>query len=164
MFGRQLQLSNGRDSNQGSNGFMDETVFFEGRLRKRSLPVFRGPPPPQATAPKRLLLSQGELANFYDHPEGIRYLAFLELRVGGIRGNHFHRKKLEHLYLISGRLLLGAKADGNSELVSVPMEAGDLVTIEPGICHAFEPGEAGQAIEFSPNLFDASDIYKICVL
>jgi mannose-6-phosphate isomerase-like protein (cupin superfamily) len=164
MSGCRLQLSNGHDSNQGSNGFMEETVFFDGRLRKLSLPVFRGPPPPEAAGPKRLLLAQGELANFYDHPEGIRYLAFLELRVGGIRGNHFHRKKLEHLYLISGRLLLAAKADENGGLISIQMETGDLVTIEPGICHALEPGEAGQAIEFSPNMFDAADIYKICVL
>lgn len=143
---------------------MDETVFFDGRVRKRSLPVFRGQPPPEAPAPKRLLLAQGELANFYDHPEGIRYLAFLELRLGGIRGNHFHRKKLEHLYLISGRVLLGVKEDENGKLISFPINAGDLVTIEPGICHAFEPGEAGQAIEFSPRLFDAADIYKVRVL
>lgn len=143
---------------------MDETVFFDGRVRKRSLPVFRGPPPPEAPGPKRLLLAQGELANFYDHPEGIRYLAFLELRVGGIRGNHFHRKKLEHLYLVSGRLLLGVKEDENSELISIQMQAGDLVSIEPGICHALEPEEAGEAIEFSPRLFDVADIYKVCVL
>lgn len=143
---------------------MDETVFFDGRLRKRSLPLFQVPPPTQAIGPKRLLLSQGELANFYDDPEGVRYLAFLELRVGAIRGNHFHRKKLEHLYLISGRLLLGAKADENSELISVSLEAGDLITIEPGICHAFEPIEFGHAIEFSPGRFEASDIYKARVL
>ena len=143
---------------------MDELLYFGGRLRKRSLPVFHGSPPPEATAPKRLLLAQGELANFYDHPQGIRYLAFLELRPGGIRGNHFHRKKLEHLYLISGRLLLGAKENVDGELISIPMEAGDLVTIEPGICHAFEPREVGQAIEFSPRTFDSADIYKTRIL
>ena len=143
---------------------MNAVVYFGGRLRKRSLPVFNGSPPPEAAAPKRLLLAQGELANFYDHPEGIRYLAFLELRAGAIRGNHFHRKKLEHLYLISGRLLLAAKENADGELISLQLEAGDLATIEPGICHAFEPGEAGQAIEFSPGMFDSADIYKVRVL
>lgn len=143
---------------------MDELVYFDGRLRKLSLPVFHGPPPADAPAPKRLLLAQGELANFYDRPEGIRYLAFLELRKGVIRGNHFHRKKIELLYLISGRLLLGAKENGNGELLSIQMEAGDLVTIEPGICHAFAPQEAGRAVEFSPGMFDSTDVCKVGVL
>lgn len=139
---------------------MSDTLFFDGRLRKKSLPLFQGPPPPDATGPKRLLLGQGELANFYDGPEGIRYMAFLELRVGGVRGNHVHRVKVEHVYLFSGEMQLLAKDDQGGELVAIDLRAGDLITIEPGIAHAMKPVAAGYAVEFSPTRFDAGDIEK----
>jgi hypothetical protein len=142
---------------------MDNTLFFDGRLRKAALPVFHGPPPPTAAGPKRLLLGQGELANFYDNSQGVRYLASLELKLGAIRANHLHRVKLEHVYVITGRLLVVATSGAKVEPVSIELNTGELITIEPGIAHGFKTLEAGYAIEFSPNLFDPSDVEK-CVL
>ena len=112
----------------------------------------------------RLRLAQGELANLYNDPEGIRYLAFLELQPGGIRGNHFHRKKIETFYVVSGEVLVGVKETQTSDLVSFHLAAGDLLRIEPEICHAFKPTTAGEAIEFSPGLFDPADAYRVGVL
>jgi len=143
---------------------MDEIAFFDGKLRKRSLPVFHGPPPANAHGPKRLLLSQGELANFYDEDQGIRYLATLELRLGSIRGNHVHRSKLEHVYIVSGCLLLAAAEEKNADPVTMELGRGDLVTIKPGIAHAFKTLEAGYAVEFSPQVFDPADLEKILIL
>jgi mannose-6-phosphate isomerase-like protein (cupin superfamily) len=140
---------------------MNETVLFGGRVRKTSLPLFHGPPPADASGPKRLSLAQGELANFYDSPEGIRYIAFLELRAGGIRGNHFHRVKVEHVYLFSGRLKVLLKDGPEGEIASLDLVAGDLVRIQPGVAHAFKPMEAGFGVEFSPNLFNGEDIIKV---
>jgi hypothetical protein len=143
---------------------MNETSFLGGKVRKISLPEFHGPPPAGATGPKRLHLAQGELANFYNGEAGMRYLAFMELRVGGIRGNHFHRKKQEWVYLISGRLLLVVQEGETGTPISINLRAGDLVTIETGIAHAFNPLDPGQAVEFSPASFDPADIQKFTVI
>ena len=143
---------------------MNETLFFNGRLLKRSLPLFKGPPPPHSVGPRRLLLAQGELANFHDADEAIRYIAFLELRTGTIRGNHVHRIKLEHVYLFSGRLVVLAKDSQAEEVVTLQMQAGDLLTIQTGIAHAFKPVEAGYAVEFSPTRFNAGDTEKVALM
>ncbi|HZR18567.1 MAG TPA: cupin domain-containing protein, partial [Verrucomicrobiae bacterium] len=113
-----------------------------------------------AAGPKRLLLGQGELANFYNGHPGICYLALLELKPGSVRGNHVHRVKLEHVYLISGRLKVIASAESDADSVSFEVNPGELVTIEAGIAHAFKTIEGGYAIEFSPMLFDGSDVEK----
>jgi mannose-6-phosphate isomerase-like protein (cupin superfamily) len=145
---------------------MKRTLYFDGRLSKSSLPVFEGAPPAGAGAsgPKRLRLAQGELANFYDDPEGVRYLAFLELRPDGVRGNHVHRVKKEHFYLIAGEVVCVAKPAEGGELVELELKAGDMVTIHPGIAHAFKPLSIGQAIEFSSGMFDAGDIERIALI
>ena len=139
---------------------MNEASFLDGKVRKISLPKFHGPPPAEATGPKRLHLAQGELANFYNGEPGMRYLAFMELRVGAIRGNHFHRKKEEWVYLISGRLLLVVQEVEASRPISIDLVAGDLVTIATGVAHALNPLEPGHGVEFSPALFDPADVQK----
>src|SRR5437870_12464864 len=84
---------------------MSPSTFLPGKLRKFSLPVIATPVGPDAPNLKRLLLPQGELAQFYDSDEPVRYLAFIELRAGSTRGNHYHQFKEEWLYLIQGELL-----------------------------------------------------------
>jgi mannose-6-phosphate isomerase-like protein (cupin superfamily) len=138
---------------------MNEKSFLEGKVRQSSLPVFHNASPALAAGPKRLLLAQGELANFYDGLQGIRYMAFIELRPGGIRGNHFHRVKKEHVYLISGEVLMVAQDGKEGTPVSIMLNEGDLVTIETGIAHALKPLRAGSAIEFSETSFDAADVH-----
>ena len=137
---------------------MTETTYLDGKVQKRSLPLFQGAPPPGTGGPKRLLLAQGELANFYDDEDGIRYAAFIELRTGGVRGNHWHRRKEEQIYVISGELMLVAQNGENSPRVSVSLRAGDLAMIACGVYHALKTVEPGQAIEFSSTRFDATDV------
>jgi mannose-6-phosphate isomerase-like protein (cupin superfamily) len=143
---------------------MNEAVFLDGKVRKRSLPVFHGPPPGNTGGLKRLLLSQGELASLYDGEEGIHYIAYIEMRAGEIRGNHLHRIKKEHIYLVEGRLQLAIKLGGEGALVFIEVEPGDLVTIDPGVVHAMKPFEAGFAIEFSPAHFDPTDVQRFKLL
>ena len=85
---------------------MKDTSYLSGRVWKRVLPTFDAAPPPGTTGPLRMRLPQGELAQFYDDPQGIHYLAFIELKEGTKRGNHFHRIKEEYIYLLSGELVL----------------------------------------------------------
>jgi len=143
---------------------MIETTYLEGKVLKRSLPVFHHPPLVNATGPKRLLLQQGELAHFYDGQQGLRYVAFIELRQGAVRGNHWHNTKEEQIYVISGELLLVAQDRDSGSQVAVNLKSGDLATIAPGVAHALKTVQAGQAIEFATTQFDAADTQRITLI
>lgn len=138
--------------------------YLEGKLLVRSLPVFQTAPPADALGPKRLVLPQGELANFYDGQEGICYIAYIELRPQSVRGNHWHRVKEEQIYVISGELVLVAQELESGTRATVELHAGDWAKIAPGIVHALKTLQAGQAIEFSKTRFDPSDIQKLTII
>jgi len=143
---------------------MTETRYLNGKVWKRSLPVFQGPPPADAPGPKRLFLRQGELAHFYDGDEGMRYAAFVELRPCEIRGNHWHHKKEEQIYIISGAVTLVAQDRDSGSKVSIKLEAGDLAFIATGVAHAIKTAAAGHGIEFSQTRFDAADVQPFTVM
>jgi mannose-6-phosphate isomerase-like protein (cupin superfamily) len=136
---------------------MIETRFLAGQVIKRSLPSLQ--PPIDADAPplKRLLLPQGELAQFYDADEPMRYFACLELRPGTVRGNHYHSIKEEWFYLAAGELLLVVEAIESKLRETIPLQAGDLAVIHPRVAHAYRVTRAGHAIEFAPRRFDPAD-------
>ncbi len=139
---------------------MNEVRFLGGKVVKRTLPVFT--PPFGANVPviKRLLLPQGELAQFFDGDPPMRYLAVIELRPGTIRGNHFHREKEEWVYVISGELLLTVQEVSSGTKDSFTLSVGELAILPAGIAHAMQPKQAGFAVEFSPVAFDPADTYK----
>jgi hypothetical protein len=150
------------------------TSYLDGRVWHFRLPVFHQPTGADAPVLKRLLLPQGELAQFHDSEEAMRYLALIELKAGGVRGNHFHRRKKEFIYVLSGALELAVAEVASSEAGSVlagprsplvlSMAAGELAVIVPGIAHALRTKEPGQAIEFSPARFDATDTFRVELL
>lgn len=139
---------------------MSQAAFLNGKVLKKTLPAFELPLPTDAPSVKRLLLAQGELAQFYDSDEGVRYLAFIELRPGTVRGNHFHKTKVEWVYVIAGDVLLIAEDIETKLRESVPLRTGDLALIQTGIAHALQVVQSGQAIEFSQARFDPLDIHK----
>ena len=149
-----------KSSESLSPASLPESAFLNGKVLKRSLPVLRLPLEPDAPALKRLLLSQGELAQFHDADEGIRYLAFIELVPGQVRGNHYHQVKEELVYVIRGELLLDVADIDSQARASVALRTGDLAVIRTRIAHALRPVEPGQAIEFSSSRFDPADIHK----
>ena len=134
-------------------------LYLGGRVRKQALPRFDGPPGPSAPPLKRLLLPQGELAQLLDTEQSIRYLAFIELRDGTVRGNHFHKTKQEFIYLIRGRALLLVEDTQSKAQDRAPMEPGDLIFIPTGVAHRLEVLQTGQAVEFSETRFDPTDTY-----
>ena len=145
---------------------MNQTSFLNGKVLKVSLPAFKSAPPPDAPGPKRLFLPQGELAHFYDGPEGIQYIAFMELREGSLRGNHWHRVKKEHIYVITGELLLVVREVEvtSDRAVSVKLQAGDLAIIAPGVAHALKAIVSGHAVEFAPTPFNGADVQRLALL
>ena len=134
-------------------------TFLGGKVTKQSLTVVHGSPGPGAPLLKRLLLPQGELAQVYDSEAGIRYLAPVELRKGGVRGNHYHMVKEEWVYVIAGELVLVVEDIGSKERATFTLKAGDLAFVCTGIAHALEPAEAGYALEFSTTRFNPADIH-----
>ena len=139
---------------------MAEEVYFSGRLRRLQLPVFTQPTGPDAPSLKRLLLPQGELAQFYDGEEGVHYIALLELKAGGVRGNHYHRQKREYVYVISGKMDLVTENLADRAQVTLSLSSGELAIIETEVGHALRTVEPGLALEFSPARFDRTDVYR----
>jgi quercetin dioxygenase-like cupin family protein len=138
---------------------MSESSYLSGKVRKRDLPVFQGPPAP-GTSLKRLLLPQGELAQFHDGDPPVQYLAFIELRQGTVRGNHYHRVKEEFIYVLAGELELIIEDVSSKQRETLPMQTGDWVVVAPGVAHTLRVLKTGQAIEFSQARFDATDIHR----
>jgi quercetin dioxygenase-like cupin family protein len=136
-----------------------ESTFLAGKVVKKSLPSYHGPAGPDAPRLKRLLLRQGELAQFYDSEEGIRYMAMIELNPGSPRGNHYHKVKEEFVYVIEGKVELVAEDIATKEHAAVLLEPGDWVVIPTAIAHALRPMEKGKAIEFSKVRFALADVY-----
>ena len=86
-------------------------------------------------------------------------MAVIEARVGCVRGNHYHKVKVERIYVLQGEVLVLAENVQTHERASVRLQTGDLLLIETGIAHVLRTVEPGQAIEFSNTRFDAADIF-----
>lgn len=138
---------------------MAESEYLAGKVVKWTLPVISGRPGPGAPALKRLFLPQGELAQIHDSDEGIRYLAVIETRIGGDRGNHYHKVKEEGIYVLQGELLVLVADVQTNARASVSLRTGDLLLIQTGIAHLLRPVAPGQAIEFSRVRFNAADTF-----
>ena len=142
---------------------MPESSLLNGKVRKQSVPILQLPLGPDAPDRRRLLLPQGELAQFHNAEEGIRYIAFIELLPGQVRGNHYHKVKEELVYVIRGEALLCVADVDSKAQASVGLRAGDLAVIQTGIAHALRTVEPGQAIEFASTRFDPADIHPFRV-
>src|SRR5438874_13447618 len=115
-----------------------------GKVIKRTLPAVQPSSTPDSRTLKRLMLPQGELAQFYDGDQGIRYIAQIELQAGSIRGNHYHKVKQEWVYLISGEVNLMVEDLESKAREAAVLQAGDLVFIKTGIVHALQVTKSGQ--------------------
>ena len=132
---------------------------FKGKLTLRPLLV-TDQPAARTEVQARLLSPGGELAVLADGINPIRHLAYVELRAGKPRGNHFHKLRHESLYLISGELDIYLEDTSTGEQAKLTMKPGDLATIAPEVVHTFLPKLAGHALEFAPEVFDANDVYR----
>jgi len=139
---------------------MSETTLLGSKVTKRTLPLVQPPSTADSPTLKRLMLPQGELAQFYDGEEGIRYIAQIELQAGSVRGNHYHKVKQEWVYMMSGEVTLIVEDLESKARETAPLVAGDLAFIQIGVAHALQVTKSGQAIEFSAARFDPADIYR----
>jgi mannose-6-phosphate isomerase-like protein (cupin superfamily) len=143
---------------------MSESRFLGGKVIKLTLPVLQTAPSGSGGPTlKRLMLPQGELAQFYDADEPVRYLACVELKRGAVRGNHYHYVKEEWLYIVQGALSLLVEDIDSMARESIPLGAGELAIIPTRVAHAMKTTIPGQAIEFARVRFDPADIQRFRV-
>ncbi|UCG13925.1 MAG: cupin domain-containing protein [Deltaproteobacteria bacterium] len=107
---------------------------------------------------KRLIQERGELALIEDG-ESFQHLAYFSLKKGRgyYRGGHYHRNKVEHFYMVSGRVrvqLVDLEIGEKSEVI---LKAGQRVTIYPNCAHRFEAEEDAQVIEYYDSTYDPQD-------
>ncbi len=78
---------------------------------------------------------RGEIANILEKP--ICHVAIITSKKGSIRGNHYHPKQFQYVYLVSGRYETISKnvKDKNSKMEKQIIEPGSLVITPPLIAH-----------------------------
>jgi mannose-6-phosphate isomerase-like protein (cupin superfamily) len=143
---------------------MQQRTLLQGLVTVWTLPQVQPGPAGAELLVKRVMLPQGELAQFHDSEEAMRYIAAIELKTGTVRGNHYHKIKREYVYVLSGRLTLVLQKLDTEVRETIEMSAGDLALIPPGIIHALQVKEDGLAVEFSPNRFDPMDTYRAALI
>jgi quercetin dioxygenase-like cupin family protein len=118
------------------------------------LPVYNDSYVGEKEVISRKIGSKGELATLA--VTEMNYIALVSFHMGkGPRGNHYHQKKVEYLYICKGKVRVYLKNinDLNAKVETHEVEEGGLVYIEPGISHAVEAIEDSIGIEFSPTKF-----------
>ena len=107
---------------------------------------------------KRLIQDRGELALIEDG-KPFQHLGYFSLKKGKgyYRGGHYHRKKVEHFYVLSGRILVRFVDLDSGERSQVFLEEGQRVTIYPNCAHRFEAEKEAQVIEYYNSIYDPED-------
>ena len=107
---------------------------------------------------KRLIQDRGELALIEDGVS-IRHLGYFSLKKGNdyFRGGHFHEKKIERFYIISGKLRLHFVDLETGTRGEVQVRDGMCVAIHPKCAHRFSAVEDAQVIEYYDSDYDPDD-------
>jgi dTDP-4-dehydrorhamnose 3,5-epimerase-like enzyme len=126
------------------------------RFEVRRLPIVEAPIP---AGGGRIVSTNGELAQILNGGE-FRFLAFLEFFPDSprLRGNHYHNRRTETLYVLTGRLMSRFRNLDTGETRDYDLSRGDLVRVPPRWAHVYRPLENSSAVEMSPTVFDPDDI------
>ncbi len=114
----------------------------------------------ELTGAKRWEEERGEFVQVA-YKEMMHHLAAFEIRKGFSRGNHYHKEKEEIFYVFRGRikaLFLDMDSLQKEERV---LEKGDKIRVNPYCGHLFYGLEDTVVIEYSPQVYDKEDTYKI---
>jgi dTDP-4-dehydrorhamnose 3,5-epimerase-like enzyme len=95
------------------------------------------------------------------YQEEIHHLALFEIRNRFSRGNHYHRMKEEIFYVFRGKLralFMDMESFQKEERV---LEKGERIRIKPLCGHLFYGLEDTLVVEYSPQVYEEEDRYKI---
>ena len=97
--------------------------------------------------------------------QNIKFIACLSFnKEGAARGNHRHFRRHEGFYVTKGKLIGRFKNLDTGEELQQEFEPGHLISIDPGIAHAFKGIEYSKVIEFADLPFDEKDQEKVELL
>lgn len=134
---------------------------LDGRLVLTPLPCYTAP---NADAgPKRMLLAQGEFTLLHPACPEIRFCAVLGFPAGVSRGGHYHRHKIEWIYVLRGRMRVEARHRQTGERFTAEIATGDLLQILPETEHRLTTIEPGEALEYSAHPHDPADTLRDAV-
>ena len=107
---------------------------------------------------RRLIQERGELALIEDGT-CFRHLGYFSLKKSKtfFRGGHYHLVKVEHFYVVSGRLLVRLVDLDSGHESEVELREGQRVTIHPRCAHLFRAEEDAQVIEYYEGIYDPDD-------
>jgi len=95
------------------------------------------------------------------YQEVMRHLAAFEIRKGFSRGNHYHEKKEEIFYVFQGRIKATFIDMDTLQKQERILEKGNKIRVKPRCGHLFYGLEDTLVIEYSPQVYDKEDTYKI---
>ena len=80
-------------------------------------------------------------------------------KAGSIRGNHYHKESIQHIYIIEGKMISRSKKP-NEELVEVQISTGDLISHDYNEAHMFEAIHDTTFLVLSSGLRTGKDYEK----
>lgn len=110
---------------------------------------------------KRCIEDRGELVLLSDGEE-VRHITYFSLNPGKLffRGGHYHRNKVETLYVISGKLRVYIIDVHTKEKNIIEVLSGQKITVYPYCAHKFNAISESHVIEYYATAYDINDDYK----
>jgi len=107
---------------------------------------------------RRIIEPRGELALIEDGLT-FRHLGYFSLRKGEglFRGGHYHLKKQEHFYVVSGKIRVHLFDLETRERSETTVKEGQRVTLFPNCAHRFQAEQDAQVIEYYDAIYDPED-------
>lgn len=119
---------------------------------------------PPITDGGRMRGAAGEFAQI-SNGEPFPFVAYLDFAGEGTRrGDHFHERKTELLYVIDGELDARYLDLDTQAFTRLTLEAGHLVRVGPRCAHAYVAARYSQAVELATLVYDPSDTFPTDLL
>jgi dTDP-4-dehydrorhamnose 3,5-epimerase-like enzyme len=122
--------------------------------------VERLPNTKEIVGAKRWTEERGQFVQI-SYQEEIRHLAFFEIREGFSRGGHYHAKKEEVFYIVSGKIKARLWDIDTQEKEECVFEEGNRIRIQPRCGHLFDALKDTVVVEYSPQVYEPEDNYAI---
>jgi len=91
---------------------------------------------------------RGEIYDLIE--EEVHHIGMVTFTDGAVRGNHYHKRSIQHTYVLSGRIELRTRAnDARASVETHVLRPGDLVTVPALTRHVFRALEASSMIDLT---------------
>ena len=95
------------------------------------------------------------------YQETMRHLAVFEIKKGYSRGEHYHERKEETFYVFQGKIRASFIDMDTLQKDEKILEKGDRIRVNTRCGHRFYGLEDALVIEYSPQVYDKEDTFKV---